>query len=136
MMQRCYKPKVERYPHYGGRGITVCNEWHEFSNFYEWSLNNGWVVGLSIERIDNDKGYSPDNCKYIPIYEQHLNKTNTVTFLEKKERKCYACGVIKHFEKFSKSKRCLAGIDRICKDCAKVKRDFYKNKKLKNNLNA
>lgn len=131
MMSRCYKSTSDRYLNYGGRGITVCNEWHKFSNFYKWSLSNGWVKGLSLERVDVNSGYSPSNCKYIPIYEQHLNKTNTVTFLNEKKKKCYFCKIVKSFDEFYKNKNNLAGITKLCKNCSKIKRDIYRKKENK-----
>lgn len=63
---RCTNPRCKDYPHYGGRGITLYNEW--FNNslaFMHWGMENGWQEGLVIDRIDNDKGYSPDNCRFV-----------------------------------------------------------------------
>lgn len=79
MKKRCYNPKVDRYKNYGLLGIRVCDEWKDdFLNFYNWSIENGWEEGLTIERKDNDKNYCPENCKYITHLEQHYNKKNTV----------------------------------------------------------
>ena len=69
MKRRCDNPKVESYRLYGGRGISVCTEWERFEPFRDWSLLNGYKDGLSIDRIDNDKGYSPDNCKWSTAKE-------------------------------------------------------------------
>lgn len=81
MKQRCNNPKSKSYNSYGGRGIKVCSEWeHSFKDFYYWAINNGYDENLSIERIDVNKGYCPDNCKWIPIKEQAYNKQNTVRF--------------------------------------------------------
>lgn len=75
---RCYNEKVDRYPNYGGRGIKVCDEWrNDFKSFYDWSIANGWKKGLSIERKEVDKNYSPENCEYITMKEQGYNKQNT-----------------------------------------------------------
>ena len=63
MMRRCYSPKCIMYKDYGAKGITVCPEWHDRNVFRQWALENGYVKGLKIERIDGSKGYSPDNCQ-------------------------------------------------------------------------
>ena len=76
MMQRCYKPKSRSYKWYGAKGITVCDEWKDFKAFEAWALSAGYENNLSIERIDNSKGYSPDNCKWIPLCEQSKHRTN------------------------------------------------------------
>lgn len=67
--QRCYNKKSTNYKHYGERGIELCSDWEDFLSFYDWSLKNGYKKGLSIDRIDNDKSYSPDNCQWITISE-------------------------------------------------------------------
>ena len=75
MKQRCTNPKHLGYRHYGARGINVCNEWsHDFKSFYEWSLSNGYDNTLTIDRIDNDKGYSPQNCRWVTMKTQANNK--------------------------------------------------------------
>jgi len=66
MKSRCYYEKNIRYPHYGARGITVCNEWlHNFSAFRSWSLLNGYRNGLCLHRKDNDQNYLPTNCAWV-----------------------------------------------------------------------
>lgn len=74
MKTRCLNPKNGKYPNYGGRGITVCNDWMEFLPFREWANNNGYTDELTLERIDVNIGYSPSNCKFIPMSEQARNK--------------------------------------------------------------
>lgn len=82
MRSRCFNANHKRYMDYGGRGITVCEEWeNDFQAFYEWAIANGYDDKLSIDRIDNDKGYSPDNCRWATAKEQNNNKRNV-----KKER--------------------------------------------------
>lgn len=77
MKERCVNPNSFAYKDYGGRGIAVCDQWlHNFSNFHEWCISNRWREGLSIDRIDNDKGYSPDNCRFVDIFTQARNKRN------------------------------------------------------------
>lgn len=75
MKARCDQPNNNRYYRYGARGIKVCDEWHDsFEAFERWALSHGYADALSIERIDNDKGYSPENCKWIPLAEQSKNR--------------------------------------------------------------
>lgn len=72
--QRCLNPNRKDYERYGGRGITFCDEWKEdFSKFRDWAIENGYKEDLTLERIDNDKGYSPYNCKWITRTEQQRN---------------------------------------------------------------
>jgi hypothetical protein len=75
MRDRCYNPKYKQFDNYGGRGITVCDDWNNnFENFNKWALENGYKDNLTIDRIDNDKGYCPENCRWITIQEQSHNK--------------------------------------------------------------
>ena len=72
MKARCARPSHKDWEHYGGRGITVCDEWQEFPAFRDWAEEN-WH-GLTLDRIDNDKGYSPNNCKWSTASEQCVNR--------------------------------------------------------------
>jgi len=75
MIRRCYNKTFKSYKDYGFRGIIVCNEWlNDFNSFYRWSMENGYTGLLTIDRIDNDKGYSPDNCRWITKRENCRNK--------------------------------------------------------------
>lgn len=75
MKCRCHSPSHDRYAVYGARGITVCQEWREsFSTFEQWALQNGYGPGLQLDRIDNDLGYSPENCRFVTASENNRNK--------------------------------------------------------------
>mgnify|MGYP000251181578 CR=1 FL=1 len=81
---RCKNKNNKNYFRYGGRGITICQEWdgeHGFENFYKWSMENGYADGLTIDRIDNDKGYSPDNCRWVTPKTQ-MNNTRRNVYIE------------------------------------------------------
>lgn len=79
MKYRCKNERCHAYAKYGGRGITICDEWDkDFSVFYDWSMENGYDDTLTIERIDVNKGYNPDNCKWVTLEDQAANKQNTV----------------------------------------------------------
>lgn len=90
MMHRCYNPKREKYKDYGGRGITVCNEWHDPNSFINWSYTHGYQAGLQIDRVDNDRGYSPDNCRWVTAKENSRNRRNTVRLTINGETKSVA----------------------------------------------
>lgn len=77
MKQRCLNPNNPKYKRYGGRGIKVCTEWLDIVGFYNWAINNGWQEGFSIDRIDNDGDYCPENCKWISVSENSRKKATT-----------------------------------------------------------
>jgi len=75
MKSRCNIPTTGNYKYYGARGIRVCEEWqHDYKAFKEWAIANGYKEGLSIDRIDVNGNYSPDNCRWITMAEQQKNK--------------------------------------------------------------
>lgn len=83
MKNRCHNPRTPRFKDYGGRGITVCDEWKDnFQAFYDWAMANGYSDDLTIDRKDNDKGYSPDNCRWTTNLIQGNNSrhNHTVTY--------------------------------------------------------
>lgn len=88
MKQRCCNPNDKSYKNYGGRGITICDKWlgeDGFMNFYHWSIKNGYDENAprgecTIDRIDNDSGYSPDNCRWVDSKVQAMNKQTTARF--------------------------------------------------------
>lgn len=90
MKTRCENPKRENYERYGARGITICEEWHEAKVFVEWALQNGYKKGLQLDRIDNNKGYSPDNCRFVTPAENSRNRRNTKFLTVQGVTKCVA----------------------------------------------
>lgn len=88
--QRCNNPSNKAYPGYGGRGIKVCNEWNSFLVFRDWANDNGYAPELTIDRIDNDGDYSPDNCRWVPKGVQATNRRSSVKVSAFGETKCAA----------------------------------------------
>lgn len=83
MRQRCNNPNNAAYHNYGGRGISICEEWGDFASFRDWSYQSGYNDSLpkgecTLDRIDVDRDYSPDNCRWISMKDQCLNKRNMV----------------------------------------------------------
>jgi AP2 domain. len=75
MLSRCGNPNNPSYFDYGARGIAVCYEWRKgFVAFHDWALANGYGESLTIDRVDNDLGYSPNNCRWVTMLEQGHNK--------------------------------------------------------------
>ena len=74
MKSRCHDPKANGYADYGGRGITVCNDWLDFVSFSKWALSNGYADNLSIERVDTNGGYNPSNCIWADQSRQNSNR--------------------------------------------------------------
>ena len=77
MRERCTNPNDKRYHRYGGRGISICEEWGDFAKFMDWSLAHGYKPGLTIDRIDIDRGYCPENCQWLTLVENSKKKCTT-----------------------------------------------------------
>ena len=79
MKQRCYNPNRREYKNYGGRGIGVCSEWLSgFDAFRDWSMANGYCDNLTLDRIDNNKDYEPNNCRWVSMKVQSNNKRGNI----------------------------------------------------------
>lgn len=86
---RCLLPSTISYERYGGRGIKICEEWKEkFEPFWKWAIENGYKDGLTIDRIDNDGDYCPENCRWVDRKEQAKNRRTTVFYLLNGEKIC------------------------------------------------
>lgn len=94
MKARCKNPHLKEFERYGGRGITVCEEWAQsFEAFAKWAYENGYAENLTIDRIDNEKGYSPENCRWTGYLIQGRNRRNV--------RQLTYNGVTKTFKEWS-----------------------------------
>lgn len=85
MKQRCNNPNSHKYPRYGGRGISICPEWNcreGLAAFGEWALKNGYADNLTLDRIDNDGDYTPQNCRWVDLKKQSNNRSDNdyITF--------------------------------------------------------
>lgn len=107
MKNRCYNPKSYNYQNYGGRGITICEEWlnNEFVKgeigrkskgfvaFREWATDNGYTDNLTLDRIDVNKGYSPENCRWVTMKVQSNNtrRNRIITYKGKSQTLAQWC---------------------------------------------
>lgn len=100
MKKRCGDPKNKSYNDYGGRGISVCQEWQEASNFIAWGIKAGWMPGLTLERIDVEGNYCPENCTFIPARLQSRNRRRTIWIEFRGERISLAEACERHSIKY------------------------------------
>jgi hypothetical protein len=90
MIRRCECDTEKAFINYGARGISVCEEWHESKNFFDWALANGYDDSLTIDRINVNGNYEPSNCRWITKKEQAYNKRNSIMIEYQGETKCLA----------------------------------------------
>ena len=88
MKDRCLNKNNPHYDRYGGRGITINNEWYDYENFYNWAISNGYEEGLSIDRIDNNGNYEPSNCKWTTQSVQNRNTSRNRMYTINGESLC------------------------------------------------
>lgn len=105
MRGRCFTPTDKRYADYGGRGITVCDDWSDFVAFREWALAHGYADDLTIERIDNNNDYSPANCRWATYAEQSVNKRSN--------RHLTAFGETKTLSEWAVDDRCVVSYNTL-----------------------
>ena len=140
MQRRCNNPKDKSFKDYGAKGIKVCQEWHDNPlAFMIWSYKNGYRKGLQIDRIDNDKGYSPDNCRYVTRQENMQNRreiqSNNTSGYRGVSRKTYRDGSIRWVATvFQKGKNKVVGTFKDAEFAALVRYEYldkYSNSALK-----
>ena len=85
--KRCLNPNSHRYEYYGDRGIKICSDWSDFTKFKSWADNNGYADGLSIDRIDVNGDYTPENCRWADTITQSNNRRSN-HYLEYKGERC------------------------------------------------
>ena len=91
MKDRCNNHNSQAYGNYGGRGISVCKEWNDsFENFLKWAIESGYNEGMTLDRIDNNKGYSPENCRWATKFQQGRNKRNNHLITYNGKTQCIA----------------------------------------------
>ncbi len=77
MMGRCFNKNRRDYKWYGKKGVTVCDEWQNYDGFKEWAIKSSYSDDLTLDRIDFNGNYEPNNCRWIPMAEQHANTSQT-----------------------------------------------------------
>ena len=150
MVRRCTDPSDSSFRHYGGRGIKVCKKWLEYSEFKKW-FDATYVEGLSIDRINNDKGYKPSNCRWATKSQQAKNKRftekwrqalvvgrvkRTARLLDEAKsatKKCGTCQKFKYRRYFYHKPTAVDKTSTECKFCQKNRaKSYYRRKNGKN----
>ena len=106
MKKRCANPRAENYPKYGGRGITVCAAWlASYGTFRAWALSHGYDDSLQIDRINNDAGYAPENCRWVsPVWNANNTRQNV---------RVSAFGEDKTLSQWVRDPRCIVGYETL-----------------------
>lgn len=139
MVRRCKNCNCKEYKNYGERGIEICNEWMDFLSFKEWSIKNGYMDLLEIDRIDNDGNYEPSNCRWVT---KRINSINTRVI--KKTNSSGYKGVDYHKKtkkwrariRISKDKRISLGYFHSAKDAGIAYDNYIINNRLEHSTNC
>ena len=137
MRRRCNNPNSPKYEYYGGKGVTVCDEWNKpyggFENFCEWAISNGYSDDLTIDRIDSNQGYNPSNCRWISHIENvkrsaKLPHTPKYVYYGSNDKE----GLFARFFKTRDFEKMFSEINnRRISDCCNGKIESYKNWRFK-----
>lgn len=123
MIHRCENPKDGSYPRYGGRGITVIPAWKDYEVFRTWAISAGYAMELTLDRTDNDAGYSPENCRWVSFAQQCTNRRSNRVFSAFSETKTVA--------EWSRDRRCVVAYPTLL---ARVKRGWDPEQALTRSL--
>lgn len=140
--RRCYNPKCHNYKWYGGRGITMCDEWkNSFKNFFKWAIENGFDYRKnrkeqSLDRIDNNGNYEPSNCRFATMSMQNINMRHKLS-------KTGYIGVYMHSSKTTytgslkvNGKKIFTGNSKSKNECARLRNEYILKNNLYNKLNV